>query len=89
MWKTIQEAKDQGMCELDLGRSDLNHPGLIQFKDRLGAARTMLPYWRYPSVKTAGDVHPRWRGQIAKAILSWLPDPVVVASGRFLYRHIG
>jgi hypothetical protein len=89
LWKIIQEAKNQKMRELDLGRSELNHPGLVQFKDRLGAVRTMLPYWRYPGARGASAVRRRWRNQIAKRILSWAPDPVFVASGRFLYRHIG
>ncbi len=89
LWKTIQEAKNQGMRELDLGRSELNHPGLVQFKDRLGAAKTMMPYWRYPSTRVADPASPGWRAQIAKGIFSWIPDPVFVASGRFLYRHIG
>jgi hypothetical protein len=89
LWKTIQEAKNQGMREFDLGRSDLNHAGLVQFKERLGAVRTMLPYWRYPSMRTADAARPMWRADVAKTIFSWAPDPVLVASGRFLYRHLG
>ena len=89
LWKTIQEAKNQGMRDLDLGRSELSHAGLVQFKDRLGAVRTMLPYWRYPSMRTADSVRPTWRSQIARGIFTWVPEPVFVASGRFLYRHIG
>jgi hypothetical protein len=87
-WKAIQEAKNQGLCEFDLGRSDLSDVGLVQFKDRLGAARTMLPYWRWPSIRKTG-VRSRWRLEIAQAILSWIPDPLFVASGKFLYRHLG
>ena len=89
LWKTIQDAKNQGMREFDLGRSELSHAVLVQFKDRLGAIRTTLSYWRYPSVRAADAVHPMWRAQVAKRIFSWAPDPVLVASGRFLYRHIG
>jgi hypothetical protein len=88
-WKTIREAKEQGMRELDLGRSELDHPGLVQFKDRLGAVKTMLPYWRYPSRRTADVVRPRWQIQIARGIFSRVPDPILVASGRILYRHLG
>jgi len=88
-WKIIQESKNQRMQELDLGRSDLNHAGLVEFKDRLGAVKTMLTYWRYPSVRTAEAMRPTWRIQIAKRLFSCLPDAVFVASGRFLYRHIG
>ena len=88
-WKIIQESKNQGIRELDLGRSESDHAGLVEFKDRLGAVKTMLTYWRYPSVAKAEAMFPTWRTQIAKGIFSWIPDPVFVASGKFLYRHIG
>jgi hypothetical protein len=88
-WKAIQESKSQGMGVLDLGRSELNQAGLVEFKDRLGAIRTMLTYWRYPGMRSVAAMHSNWRIQIAKGIFSWIPDPVFVASGRFLYRHIG
>lgn len=88
-WTTIQEVKNQGMQVLDLGRSELSHAGLVQFKDRLGAVRTMLPYWRYPIVKTADGRRPAWQIQILRRIFFLVPDPVLVASGRFLYRHVG
>jgi lipid II:glycine glycyltransferase (peptidoglycan interpeptide bridge formation enzyme) len=89
LWKTIEEAKNQGMREFDLGRSDSDHAGLIQFKDRMGAVKTVLSYWRYPGARAANAVRPLWRAQVAKRMISWAPDPVFVASGRFLYRHIG
>jgi hypothetical protein len=88
-WKAIQEGKEQGMRELDLGRSELNHAGLIQFKDRLGAVRTSLSYWRYTNGDSAEATRPEWQIQMAKALISRLPDPILVASGRMLYRHVG
>ncbi len=88
-WKTIQESKNQGMRELDLGRSELNQAGLVEFKDRLGAVKTTLTYWRYPNMKTAEAMCPTWRIQIAKGVFSCIPDAIFAASGRFLYRHIG
>ncbi|HXO30877.1 MAG TPA: GNAT family N-acetyltransferase [Candidatus Acidoferrales bacterium] len=88
-WKAIQEAKDQGLRELDLGRSAIDHTGLIQFKDRLGAVKTVLPYWRGPSGRAAAPARLWWKIRMTKGIMSWIPEPVLVASGRFLYRHIG
>ena len=88
-WRAIQEAKDQGLRELDLGRSEIDHAGLIQFKDRLGAVKSMLPYWRSPNEKADKGARPWWQLQMANGIVSWIPEPVLVASGRFLYRHIG
>ena len=58
VWKTIQEAKDQGMRQLDLGHSDLDTAGLIQFKERLGASRLDLKYYRLAS---SGKAPSAWR----------------------------
>src|SRR5438034_5555456 len=49
LWKAIQEGKSNGAREFDLGRSDRDNPGLITFKDRWGATRSQLTYWRYPA----------------------------------------
>ena len=38
----------RGFEELDLGRSDFDQPGLIAFKDHLGASQSTLTYYRYP-----------------------------------------
>ena len=35
-WKTIQEAKDKGFEELDLGRSDIDNVGINRFQGALG-----------------------------------------------------
>ncbi len=37
-----------GSRMLDLGRSDVDQPGLIAFKDHLGATQSTLTYYRYP-----------------------------------------
>src|SRR5205085_8526706 len=50
-WRLIQESKEAGVLKIDLGRSDMDRDGLIVFKERLGAARKLLAYSRYP--KTA------------------------------------
>src|SRR5262249_20402267 len=44
IWRTIQDAIDAGASELDLGRSDLDTPGLIEFKNHWGAVRSPLSY---------------------------------------------
>ena len=51
-WKTTQEARDQGFEELDMGRSAIDNFGLIAFKERWGATRTVMPYWSYPPQPT-------------------------------------
>jgi CelD/BcsL family acetyltransferase involved in cellulose biosynthesis len=117
-WKTIQEAKEQGMTQLDLGRSELDNAGLVKFKDRLGASRRELQYYRLlPSsvqvgsrqraagneltdegrspTRTAKGIskfeirNSKFGAQLLKRIVCHLPDAVLVAAGRLLYRHMG
>ncbi|HSW38131.1 MAG TPA: GNAT family N-acetyltransferase [Acidobacteriota bacterium] len=84
LWQEIEEAKSEGREALDLGRCDLDDTGLAVFKERWGAARRELNYYRYPlwhkgALSGFG---------IMKEILTRLPAPVLVAAGRLLYRHM-
>jgi hypothetical protein len=85
-WKAIQDGKALGVRTFDLGRSDLNNPGLIQFKDRLGAASTPLTYFRDSAHPRAGR---HWPKRLASSMLGRLPDPLFTAAGRLLYPHMG
>ena len=87
-WRAIMEAKANGMEELDLGRSDLDNPGLITFKERWSAVRSTLTTWRAPTtVSSLLSEHRKVR--LAKEICARLPQPVLRLAGRLLYRHIG
>jgi CelD/BcsL family acetyltransferase involved in cellulose biosynthesis len=86
-WKTIQEAKDLGFEELELGRSDLDNLGLIAFKDRWGAARRSISYWTYPPNESAGMRV--WQKKVSRRVVSAVPDGALKTVGRLLYRHIG
>jgi hypothetical protein len=88
-WRTIQEAKDNGMCKFDLGRSDMDNEGLITFKGRLGATRSTVTYWRYPSIRPNRRPGPGNLARIGKYIFSKVPDTVLIESGRLFYRHMG
>ncbi len=87
-WKAIQEAKGEGLLEFDLGRSESDNEGLIQFKDRLGATRTTLTYWRHSSLRAARSREP-WKVGMAKRVFSHLPGTWLAGTGSLLYRHIG
>jgi GNAT acetyltransferase-like protein len=87
-WNAIREAKATGIRRLDLGRSDPDNPGLMIFKDRLGAERSTLRYFRYPA-PASGPADVPSRVHMAKRVLARLPDQLLVATGRLLYRHIG
>lgn len=87
-WDTIIQAKHDGAESLDLGRSDLDHSGLIRFKERWGAAPSLLTSWGAPQsiVLQHGDGQAM---QWAKEILGRLPAGVQAVAGRLLYRHVG
>jgi Acetyltransferase (GNAT) domain len=87
-WKVIQEGKEQGVEEFDLGRSDIDNPGLTVFKEHLGATRSKLTYLRFGRRRfriTTADSHLR----IARAAFRRMPERLAQAAGSLLYRHIG
>jgi lipid II:glycine glycyltransferase (peptidoglycan interpeptide bridge formation enzyme) len=88
LWRAIVEAKQSQLREFDLGRSDLQAKGLIVFKDRVGAERSSLCYFRYPGQvrSTALSSDRMFR---RRKLLSYIPGRVITAAGRLLYRHFG
>ncbi|MFO7693218.1 MAG: GNAT family N-acetyltransferase [Vicinamibacterales bacterium] len=87
-WRAIQAAKALGVEELDLGRSDLDQPGLVAFKEHLGGVRSELTYYTRPEIRAgAGRRDPFDR--LAREAIRYLPDAVLDLSGRFLYKHLG
>lgn len=88
LWKAIQDAKEKGLTEFDLGRSDTDNEGLLAFKDHLGARRTPLNYYRYSRrLLDTGDI--RWLRAIARSAYSLVPEPILAKAGSGLYKHLG
>lgn len=87
-WKLIEESKASGAEEIDFGRTDLDHEGLIIFKDRLGTTKRLLSYYRYPQTEKSG-VAAGWSLRAMGPVFSVLPDSVLPTIGRVLYRHMG
>ena len=87
-WQLIQDASKRGFAELDLGRSDVDQAGLIAFKDHLGAMRSPLHYYRYPTAQT-DLAHSAWISWAAKRVFARLPDAALDLAGRSIYKHLG
>ena len=87
-WRAIQAAKALGVEELDLGRSDLDQPGLIAFKEHLGGVRSELVYYTRPE-RPARALGRGPAARLAGMAVRHLPDAVLDLSGRLLYRHLG
>jgi CelD/BcsL family acetyltransferase involved in cellulose biosynthesis len=91
-WRSIQEAKEEGLSVFDLGRSDWEDEGLITFKDRWGAQRSLLTYVRLlakPPKEDLKRLGPDWKERAAKTVFRHLPNPMFRLAGELIYRHIG
>jgi lipid II:glycine glycyltransferase (peptidoglycan interpeptide bridge formation enzyme) len=87
LWNAVQEAKDKGMHELDMGRSDRDNAGLISFKERFGAVGRPLLYWTYPDRRKA-TLGIQDRAMI-RSLARVTPEFALRAIGTLLYRHMG
>jgi hypothetical protein len=90
IWKAIQDAKEQGTHRFDMGRCDITNSGLAKFKERWGATRAKLEYYRTPPPKRSDSgLQGNWKGRLAGNVFAWLPDKWLVLAGRILYKHMG
>ena len=87
-WQMIEESKASGAERIDFGRSELDNAGLITFKNRVGASRKLLTYYRYENPQKA-EANFSWESHGMRGILSSLPDTVLKTAGSFLYKHLG
>jgi len=95
-WKMIEEGKAEGIARIDFGRSDRDNLGLINFKDRLGAARRLITYCRYTNANV-GQPAEGWlvsrlqhfTRQHAAKFFAGMPDSVLSMAGRALYKYLG
>jgi hypothetical protein len=92
-WRAIQEAKELGLRQFDLGRSDVDNEGLITFKDRWGATRSSLGYLRHAGPgrlpiapkQTSTD----WKSRFAKQVFTHAPNGFLSLAANVLYKHVG
>jgi len=87
-WKVIEESKASGAERIDFGRSEMDNEGLIAFKDKFGTTKRTLAYFRYPGKKEK-QVYLHEDCRLMRRMLCIVPDGVLSAVGRVLYRHIG
>ena len=87
-WRLIQESKKAGVERIDFGRTDIDNGGLSTFKERFGAQRRSLTYYRYSQVKSARRNSER-SAQLFRKLFSLMPDAALRSAGSILYRHMG
>ena len=87
LWKAIEDAKDTGLTEFDMGRTDWTNEGLATFKDRWGCSRFQITHLRYPAIQTQLE-KPGLKVKMAKQLFALAPDTLLMTAGKLLYRHM-
>jgi hypothetical protein len=85
-WRVIREAKHDTL-EFDLGRSDRDNVGLTRFKENLGGRRSLIHYWSYPQMVSHQSLR-GWKARRLRSLVRYMPDGILAAAGKVLYRHI-
>jgi len=86
LWRAIQDSRADGLRRFDLGRSDVDDHGLIQFKDRWGAVKTDVTYLRHPLTAVAYRSSPILT-RVARQVARRAPQPILHLAGRAFYGH--
>jgi hypothetical protein len=90
MWEGIKKCREMGCKTLNLGRTELHHSGLLQFKRGFGCAETTVHYYRY-DLKNGVFVK-KGTGTgigLSAKIFSQLPIPVLRIIGNLIYKYAG
>ena len=88
MWEAIKWCRERGIKTLNLGRTELDNPGLQRFKRSWGASESTLNYYRYDLKQEKFSSAPRG-GDRPKRLFSMMPPGLLRLVGRMCYRHIG
>ena len=89
MWEGIRECIRRGCMILSLGRTDLGHEGLLQFKRGWGTTEQQINYYRY-DFKDKGFILGRSKTTGSyNMIFKNMPIPILNIMGSILYKHMG
>lgn len=92
-WRSIQEAKRDGLRTFDFGRAEPSHAGLIAFKGHWGTTYSILKYSRFAPLAHSRENYQygegEWKERAAKLLIAHMPDRILCTAGNLLYRHIG
>jgi hypothetical protein len=90
MWEAIRWCIEHGCTTLSLGRTDLGHEGLRQFKNGWGVAEQSVSYYRHSS-KTNQFLSgsPEKTTSTINRALVHAPLPLLRMAGALLYKHVG
>ncbi|MRR06987.1 MAG: hypothetical protein EG828_08585 [Deltaproteobacteria bacterium] len=87
-WRHV-DFRGQGCTTLCLGRTDLDAPGLCQYKAGWAPAQNLIRYYRPDLLKGCFVVGNGAKYSRLYSLISLLPAPTLKVIGRLLYQHMG
>jgi Acetyltransferase (GNAT) domain len=87
-WHAIQDAISRNLEELDMGRSECENLGLVTFKERWAATRSVLSYLRFPADAPRRLCTSRWGRNLTRGACRYAPEKCLTAIGALSYHHI-
>jgi hypothetical protein len=88
MYEAIKLYSSLGCQTLELGRTDIDSNGLLQFKRGWGSVEYPIHYYRY-NLKQNRFENSGNHSSKYKPLVRRLPIPLLRVAGKLLYRHIG
>ena len=87
MWEAIRSYAAEGTTLLNLGRTELDHKGLLQFKRGWGTKEGQIHYYNYDIAKRQFvKKYPKIKSSYT--LFKKMPIPLLKLVGRVLYRHM-
>jgi lipid II:glycine glycyltransferase (peptidoglycan interpeptide bridge formation enzyme) len=88
MWQAIEWFAENGFKSFNLGRTEPENDGLLQFKRGWGAKETNLSYYKY-DLKKDSFISDTSGVKSSYNLFKMLPISMLRIAGNFLYRHVG
>ncbi|MBN1294982.1 MAG: peptidoglycan bridge formation glycyltransferase FemA/FemB family protein [Candidatus Latescibacteria bacterium] len=90
MWEGIKKCREIGCRRVNLGRTEIHHSGLLQFKRGFGCSEKTIKYFRYDCRKREFSKKPAIRSlPFAISLFSLIPLPLLRSFGKYMYRYAG
>lgn len=87
MWEAIRWCAENGIQYIDLGRTDIDQTGLLQFKRNWNSIEKELNYYKFSLQKNA-FISDKPKIRSSYPFFQKLPMPLLRIIGRLLYKHL-
>jgi hypothetical protein len=88
MWQAIKWYTEKGFKSVSFGRTEPENQGLMQFKRGWGTNEQILNYYKYDLAKDRCVEEPN-KIMTSYNLFKMMPLPILKATGRLIYRHVG